>query len=98
MEPNDSEKSAVEIVYERESGTKQSFERIPSSDRDEILKQVRARALSIEEFVTHDMLVRRIGEDRWTPRRYMLASLAVAAIVGAVSLLILGFAYLLGFR
>lgn len=98
MGPTDLERSAVELAYEHEKGVKAPFDQIPEAERDELLKQVRARELSVEQFVTHDMLVTAMGEGRRTPRRYMLTSFAIIAIGTVVVVLVVGVAYLLGYR
>ncbi len=80
MNATEAEMGAAEMVYERETTRKVSFGDIPSDDQDRILKEIRARMLAIEQFATHDMLVRRIGEGRRTPRRHMLVALAALIV------------------
>lgn len=74
------------------------FGLIPLADRERILKAIRNRVQTIERFVTHDMLIRRIGESRRTPRRHMLAALAVGALMFIVIILAVGIERLVAAR
>jgi hypothetical protein len=89
------EKRATELVYERDFGSKLAYPDIPDDVRAEILLKVRARAMEIEQFVTHNMLVRKIGEQRWNPARFsvpalitlILMALAIGIGIGVLKLL-----------
>jgi hypothetical protein len=82
----------VEIVYEKEHGTFLAFDAIPEPLRSEILQRVRAREMRIEQFVTHDMLVEKISEQRRTPRRHMRVSFYAAVFLLVVAALAIGIA------
>jgi len=96
MDANETEKRAAELVYERDHGLKVSFLEIPEEEKARILKEIRARAMRIEQFVTHDMLVEKIGEARRTPRRHMVAAIVSGFMMLVLVLVALGLAKLVG--
>ena len=98
MDISETEMRAVEIVYERENGQKLAFTEIPDDAIEPILRQIRERALRIEQFVTHDMLVSKIAEGRRTPRRHMIAAFGAGLIMLVVTLIVLGVYQLFGGR
>lgn len=75
------ERRATELVYERDYGSKLTYSEIPEPVRAEILLKIRARAMEIEQFVTHNMLVRRIGEQRWNPTRFTVPALVTLILM-----------------
>ncbi len=86
----ETERRAAEIVYEHDHGQKLAYDDIPEEERDEILKRIRARVARIEQFVTHDMLVRKIGEQRWNPVRFTRPAALTAVIMSIVILIGMG--------
>ena len=90
MDVSDIEMRACELAYENAHGQKLGFAEIPENERDVILKEIRARVLRIEQHVTHDMLVRKIGEDRWMPQRFMIPALITAVVMAALIFIGLG--------
>lgn len=87
MDATAAEMRAAEMVYEKEHGSAISFGSIPLEERESIIKRIRARVLRIEQFVTHDMLVEKISENRRIPRRHMRAAL-LAGVIGLVLILV----------
>lgn len=95
MDVSDIEMRACELSYEKSHGQNLGYAEIPEDERDVILQEIRARVLLVEQHVTHDMLVRKIGEERWTPRRFMGPALVTAVVMAAVIILGLGVMQLL---
>ena len=90
MDASETEQRACELAYEHAHGVKVVFSEIPEEECEVILKRIRERVLQIEQFATHNMLVRRIGEQRRTPQRFMGPAVVTALVMGALILLGLG--------
>jgi hypothetical protein len=84
------EVEAIRLLWEKQGGSGP----VPPGEEQRLLLQIRERVALIESHLVKDMLVGRLSEGRWYPRRHIQAALlflvlalgATAIIAGIVSL------------
>jgi len=91
MAASETEMRAAELVYERDHGHKIEYSEIPIEEREQILREIRTRVLRIEQFVTHEMLDKKLSEGRRTPRRHQLVAFTAMVIIAIFGLCVVGF-------
>ncbi len=92
MEPVDAsetERRAIELVYEKKFGLALGHDAIPASESQEILNEIRERAQRLEQLITQEVLASRIPKGRRIPRSQVVASVGAAIIVSVIGLVFL---------
>ena len=89
---SEAEQRAAVIMFERDTGKKLAFSEIPDGDCTRILGEIRTRMFQVEQNVNQEMLESKTVEDRWSPRRQLIAAVIAAVVVIVVIVALRGLA------